>query len=84
MERLFRCLATISGIMVIGTPGNIEWGFITRLEGFLRMMLFILLTVIFHCCAEHIRDKKRKKRRAHRTGTSVSSNKNVELTTKSV
>ena len=84
MEALFRILAIISGLVVIGTPGNIEWGFMTRMEGFFRMMLFILLAAIFHCCAEHIRDKKRKKRRAYRSTSSVSSNKNVELTTKSV
>ena len=77
MVTFLRLLATLCAFMVVGTVGGMEWGTIAKLDGIIRMVIFMVLTAKFHKYAELLYAKQRKKRRAHRTGTSVNSHKNV-------
>lgn len=77
METLLRLLATISALMIFGTVGGMEWGHIAKLDGIIRIVIFMFLTAQFHKGAEYIYRKKRKKRRANRSTSSVSSYKKM-------
>ena len=55
---MFRLLATISAFMVVGTVGGVEWGNIGYIDGFIRIISLIGITVIFHSLAEKPKKKK--------------------------
>ena len=77
MSAILRLFATISAFMVLGTVGGMEWGTIAKLDGILRIIVFMVLTAKFHKSAELLYVKQRKKRRVHRSTSSVNSHKNV-------
>ena len=77
MSAILRLFATLSAFMVFGTVGGMEWGTIAKLDGILRIIVFWVLTAKFHKYAELLYVKQRKKRRVHRSTSSVNSHKNV-------
>ena len=77
MVTFLRLLATLCAFMVVGTVGGMEWGTRAKLDGIIRMVIFMFLTAQFHKAAEYTDRKKRKKRRANRSTSSVNSYKTV-------
>ncbi len=77
MITLLRLLATLCAFMVIGTVGGVELGSISYIDGLLRIALLMVATTQLHSYAEKLERKNRKKRRANRRTSSVSSHKNV-------
>lgn len=74
---LFRFLAVASFFCgCIGSIGGIEMGAYGICRGFLQCVFFLALTVIFHLWAEawdHYKARKRYKKRANRSTSSVNS-----------
>lgn len=73
MVTVLRFFATLSVFAIVGTVGGMQLGNIAMLDGILRVIVLMVLTAKLHKYAEMLYTKQRKKRRAHRTGTSASS-----------
>ena len=65
--------ATLSVFAIVGTVGGMQWGNIAIPDGILRVIVLMVLTAKLHKYAEMLYTKQRKKRRAHRSTSSVSS-----------
>ena len=60
METLFRILATLCAIMVIGTVGGMEYGTISIIGGLIRCIGFCIGAATFHSIAEYFYDKRKR------------------------
>lgn len=74
-EFIFRLLATIFAIGVIGTVGGIEFGFLTYGRGLLQIAICFAGAGICHRIAEAIRNEKCRRKMAERV---IASRKGVQ------
>lgn len=71
---MYRLLTVIAALLLMVTD-YVRLGFILSM---VAVLAYIMLILVFHQLAENADRKKRKRKRAHRTGTSVSSMQQIK------